>query len=411
MKIRFFLAILFLCFGLFNIVLVDFLPPDWNLLIAFFFFIPILCQFSKKTALVVYSLWFGFFLVLQTILSPIVSSKSQYYTRAPNVRYKVDIQGNGIPGIKGIQNISTDEQGFRVIPKVDYASKKGKRIFAIGASTTEEEYLDDTKTWSHQLQEKLSEYISGNVELINTGLSGLRLVHHIATFDKIQKMDADVALILVGVNDWNRQIVDELGEIRKTGEPREDFLKFFSFRYSLLGLLIDRMKFRVEVFMKDEASIKDVEYLVEKGDYFTKQNNSLERPVKKEFFPDKVAGEYEKQLNILHQKCSKSNIKCIFITQPNGYQSGAPEDLKKRFWMTPPDQDQDYTLTLESLQHISKLYNNRLINFANSHGYNYCDLASAIPASLEYFYDDVHFTAKGSEAVAEFLFTCLKDKL
>ena len=63
----------------------------------------------------------------------------------------------GIPGISGLQTITTDHMGFRVTKSIDYAHKKGWRLFAIGASTTEEIYLDDHKTWTHLLQEKLEQ--------------------------------------------------------------------------------------------------------------------------------------------------------------------------------------------------------------------------------------------------------------
>ena len=129
-------------------------------------------QYSREWALLLAA-----FLVLQTAVTPFLLKK-QYKHLAPNIRTSINVV-EGLPGISGLQTITTDHMGFRVTKSIDYAHKKGWRLFAIGASTTEEIYLDDYKTWTHLLQEKLEHARGGPVEVINTGVAGLRLAHHI----------------------------------------------------------------------------------------------------------------------------------------------------------------------------------------------------------------------------------------
>jgi hypothetical protein len=72
------------------------------------------------------------------------------------MRLRIDVEADNIPGISGIQNITTDEQGYRVMPPVDYTSADAVRIFAIGGSTTESILVDDKSTWTYLLQHSLS---------------------------------------------------------------------------------------------------------------------------------------------------------------------------------------------------------------------------------------------------------------
>jgi hypothetical protein len=86
----------------------------------------------------------------------------------PNLDYKIDVDEGAIPGIVGVQHITTDEKGFRVTPPVDYTEKSGLRIFTIGGSTTVDIYLDDRATWTHHLQENLKAGLDRPVEAITT---------------------------------------------------------------------------------------------------------------------------------------------------------------------------------------------------------------------------------------------------
>jgi hypothetical protein len=97
-----------------------------------------------------------------------------------------------VPGIEGVQRVTTDEKGFRVIPPVDYAAKRGLRVFAIGGSTTEEIGLDDRATWTHLLQENLEERLGRDVEVINTGVAGIRARHHLATLREVLRYRPDL---------------------------------------------------------------------------------------------------------------------------------------------------------------------------------------------------------------------------
>jgi hypothetical protein len=179
----------------------------WVLLSIFLFGVPLVTQFSRHSIVRIYGLWFGVFLVAQYLISPVTINDIDYFKTLPaNLDITVNVIGNAIPGIHGLQHVTTDAKGFRVIPPIEYGSKRGLRIFAIGGSTTEQIYLDDRATWTYLLQEKLARALGRPIEVINTGVSGVRAVHHVSTLDHIVRYDPDVVLFMLGANDWNRQI-------------------------------------------------------------------------------------------------------------------------------------------------------------------------------------------------------------
>ena len=102
--------------------------------------------------------------------------------------------------------ITTDSLGFRSRPKVNYGAKPGIRIFAIGGSTTEEIQRADDSTWPHLLQVRLASELGVAVEVVNTGVSGLRSANHLATLKQIEGLQPDMVVVLMGINDWNAHI-------------------------------------------------------------------------------------------------------------------------------------------------------------------------------------------------------------
>ena len=108
------------------------------------------------------------------------------------------------------ETISYDKKGYRTNKKVDYNNKNSNslRIFTIGASNTEEQNLDDNKTWSSLLEKNLEKETKKNVEVINTGVSGLRAEHHYITLKRIQQYKPDLIIFLMGINDWNDHIIN-----------------------------------------------------------------------------------------------------------------------------------------------------------------------------------------------------------
>ncbi len=376
---------------------------DWAIGAAILYLIPVVLMLLKKTGLKTTGVWIGVFLVLDFVYSVYIYDHD-YKTLPPLMTQKFEIVGDVMPGFSGIETVTTDEMGFRVTRKINYLSKPDNtlRIFAIGASTTEQIYLDDRETWTHLLQEKMqAAYPDKQVEVINTGLSGLRAAHHLSTLKVISNYQPDKVLFLVGLNDWNRQIRLTLTEEL----AQEDFLRQFSPKLSLIGMAVDgiRAKRRAEKAAKkakSETGPKQVD-----GAYYASVNKSFERRANRDFSIDTVSEEYRQDMTAILEYCAGADFDCVFLTQPNGYQEGVEPALKDRFWMTPPKED--YTVGMSAIQKTALTYNNFLTSQAGKYNQRACDLAVGISPTIEFFYDDCHYNEKGAARVAELLSQCL----
>lgn len=347
------------------------------------------------------------FLIFQTVYSSRYLP-GEYLTLTPNHRAELDIQGDAMPGIQGIHVLETDEMGFRVTKKVDYREKGDAfRVFVMGGSTAEQPYLDNRKTWTHLLQERLERRYSGSVEVINTGVSGTRSPHHLLTFRKAKKFQPDLAIFLLGANDWNWHISYE----NDAGRPFQEhlyyglfgdtfFVKNLFLKHSLLGRLLTKMT-RFRSIHKTK-----MEKRVEKGEYFTEQNDSLSRKEVRPFRPLEVSREYKKYLSLILKECRHAGITCLWMTQPSGYQKEASETFKKRFWMTPPNRG--YTIDFASMVYTAKLYNEYLSQFASENLSPICDLAAKLPADESVFFDDMHFNESGAQKVSDIVYGCVE---
>ena len=361
-----------------------------------FYAIPALGQLARAQWVRVYSLWFGGFLVIQAIATLLVVDRD-FVTLQPGLDSQIDVVGGGLPGIQGLQSITTDSMGFRVTKEIDYRQKPDGtyRVFAIGGSTTEQILLDDRRTWTHLLQKHLVAASVGNdVEVINTGVSGLRSRQHLATLKEISAFSPDLVIFLMGINDWNRHIWSEHGE----PEQLVPVPKPYQFSESLLGMLLRG----VQGMLLPPAELGAI---TEKGEYYTNQNDSLRRADRRSFEPAQVSAEYRDAAQEIVAHCGSQEFQCLFVTQPTGYRQDAPEDLKRHFWMTPPNTV--YTLDLPSMVTIAGTYNRFLLKLAADNGHPSCDLASQIESSLNYFYDDCHFNQQGAREVAMQLHRCV----
>ena len=138
---------------------------------------------------------------------------------------------------------------------------------------------------------------------------------------------------------------------------------------------------------------------------YAEQNNSLIRPDVREVRFDDVLAEYKTMVSRIFEECEKQGYRCVFLTHPTAYSRDIAPELKRRLWMTPPNQP--FTVTLDSLIHVSGLYNDWLYAAAKESGFEACDLGSQIPPTTDYLYDDCHFNEGGAKRVAELLRACI----
>lgn len=320
-------------------------------------------------------------------------------TLNPNFNKKIEIIGEVMPGFEGVNHISTDNLGFRTTKKIDYSAKDSTRIFTIGGSTTEEIYHDDQETWSALLEKNLNNLNKKKYEVVNTGVSGLRTNNFRASLNYIKKYNPNYVLFFLGVNDWNRHIVNEVKN-KQIGNNKY----FYRTDLTKSPLFITSKKI-LFLFKKNNIQITNEDIFFEDGSFYSSRNNSLNKQKKINVDIYDVSDEYRKNLNNIVDICKRNEFKCMFINQPVIYNKKLSKEMRERLWMTPPNQD--YTISLDNLIEISNLYNNWLLEFGQKKFINTCDLAEHLNGNEKLFYDDVHFNEIGSVEAAKKIFDCL----
>jgi lysophospholipase L1-like esterase len=398
-------------------VLISFLPNaagtsrfDFNpfIVIQIFVCIAAIGLFLKKY--LVLSITLLLLIIGNFLLTPLTS---QYSIKVPKNLYRqFEITGSTMPGFSGISILTTDNQGYRTLDQVNYQERKNTyRIVAIGGSTTQQVYLSDEKTWTHLLSMQLNKKSADKVEVINAGFSGPRAENHFYTLKSIEWLKPNLIIFLMGINDWNHDIRLQLAE---KGTSSDFFNSLLSnvrvayqvrFEHSPVGL-VKRRLFNSQLFknFNNEGILQ-----IDGVDFANENYNSLERKPIRHLEMTDISDDYQYWLNKIFKECKDKKILCMFVNQPTAYSRDLAQNLKEKLWMTPPAEP--YTLPLDNLIQISSLYNRSLIRKAKDYGFPICNLADAIPPTINHLYDDCHFNEGGARAVANYLAGCIKEQI
>ena len=388
-------AIIILSFGLFSL---DNYSILWAALSLFIYSIPLFGQLLRSQLIRVWSIFFGVFMIMQSVISAHLNT-DDLKTLSPNMNIEHNIT-NGYQGLEGINHLTTDAKGFRTTGEIDYHDDSTYRVFTIGGSTTEQILIDDKKNWSYLLKDEIQKRVNSPVEVINTGVSGLRVRHHLATLKYIEAFHPDLVIFLFGINDWNWHIMQEQvpdGIWKRFNRLRQQFM----FSHSLLGNML--MSYRVSQQNQSSAPVKKSVT----GQFHNQYRGSLNKMDRRSSRIQHVLPDYKETVIQIVEHCQSRQINCVFMTQPHGYQPHISKDYRDSFWMTPPKAE--FTLSIDDLHRIAVTYNSYLLEYGNSAKVPVCDLGSAMNASFKHFSDECHFNLEGSRRVATFLGQCLQD--
>jgi len=316
-------------------------------------------------------------------------------------------------GISGPAYIRTNAQGLR---GDDFPNHETFTILALGGSTTECLYLDQTETWPQILQQRLNESLSNTTFWVgNGGKSATSTRHHILQlrYALEQYPKVDLILILMGVNDFAKRLARGRSyEAEKYFGPKEEgryFSKAFKRHprlkypfYNKLALwrVLSKGKKLFDLYFSDTR--QDPE-----GKAYSRwRKNRQLSPPKLQKLPDLRGAlkEYETNIGTLIQLANQQKIQLIFVTQPSMWRKNLTPYLDSLLWLGGIGHYQnapgaDY-YSVESLAKGMALYNQVLLNTCVQHRIQCFDLAPTIPKDTGTFYDDVHFNEQGALKVA-----------
>ena len=331
--------------------------------------------------------------------------------RQPNTERIILWEKNANRGFPKMQHkITTDSKGNRVNKIINYKKKPAEtfRILTLGASTTEEQGLDDNLIWSNNLINLIKDYKfqnKKNYEIINFGLSGTRTIHHYFIFRRNLELNPDTVIFLLGVNDWNNHIVN-INE--KFFFPNLEIA--FDYKTSVLHKISSKI---VNTIQRKFLTKKTLEMNLKKSNLNNPYKNLIKKKIDlknniknyTELKLNKVSPRYKYWLNKIIKICKKKNIKCVFADQPSLYDISRKNNEDK-LWMNPPFKD--YKINFKDMVKTKDVYNLFLEKKIKEKNLKFCKLSDKIVSNEVFFVDDVHFTPNGSKAVAKNLFKCIK---
>jgi len=319
----------------------------------------------------------------------------------PGTVQSLDPDPSILVGVSGEAVFTVNERGMRGPPWDDDAY----RIMCIGGSTTACNYLDDDEAWPGALHARLNA-AEGNQALWvgNIGHPGHDTFDHLEVARKVPEAGQVACwIILCGSNDFDHGLRGSPELMRKIGKWR-------AFLDGSGGALDPHVAYykQADIYRRLRGMLKarivgnELEMMDRLARSVALQRKKRAAAPKDYPLPDLEAGlaAYRENIRALAAAAREREAGCIFMTQPTLWQDPMPPELEAL------TRNQPICLTgrcvaSEDLARGMASYNEALLDVCAEVGAECIDLASLVPKTAEYFYDDMHFTEKGSALVAE----------
>jgi lysophospholipase L1-like esterase len=310
----------------------------------------------------------------------------------PHFSYRARAE-DGLPGMSGEIGFSTNRWGFRGDDVELVKPDKEKRVFLLGGSAMECALTDDQQAPHRQLQDILRKHAQQHARVLNAAHSGDTSFDHIAMLaHRVVHFDPDVVVVMSGLNDLRAAMLSKDYLHLDAHEPL-DYGPPMLVKLAATELQLPR---RIWALTRDDAMLRIGQDLFLRGAVTTNYRAAVEAcrklPAAQE--PPRVALDFfERNLETLVGIARAHGAKPILLTQP-------------ATWTNPEAADWHWLTCAGGVRHDEnalaaalEAYNQVTRTVAERHGVVLVDVARALPATLEHFYDDAHFTAKGVDAL------------
>lgn len=272
-------------------------------------------------------------------------------------------------------------------------------LVTIGGSTTQCFFLSDEQTWTALLGKNLERSFK-SVWLNNAGLDGHSTHGHLVLMeDFITPLKPKVALFLVGSNDVARgSISDWDAENVKSGVQfgsLKAMIKSVSAYSEVVALALNGYRSYTAYkagLLHQQIDLRQQGYL------------DIPEEEQKKYFEDNANAtylkSYEERLKSIIDVAKKAGIEPIFVTQPLLVGFGRDDvtglDLGRIKAYGPRQSGKMYWDVVEA-------YNDVTRRVGGESQVLVVDLAREMPKSSRYFYDFIHYTPEGAQAIADIL--------
>jgi lysophospholipase L1-like esterase len=341
---------------------------------------------------------------------------NRWFIWPPGLETRFEIDPALFPGVGHDARVAIDSLGLR---GAEIPADATLRVIALGGSTTECLYLDQSKTWPALLERALDERDARVRAWVgNAGRSGHTLRENILQLEELGRSmpRIDVVLVLPGINDLSKRLAQGDAydpDMLSRAEGREALMhSAFSvhplsadtdapmYKRTALWRLASRIRRRFEAgsqsVLGENAHVYDVWRAHRRG--ATRWIDAL---------PDlsRALEEYKRNLEQLVDIAEQARARIVLATQPMLWRADLPASTQELLWMGGTGDFQHEAgmayYTLPALIEGMRRYNDVVRAVARERHVECVDLASQFDGDTSVFYDDCHFTEAGARRVAD----------
>ena len=326
-------------------------------------------------------------------------------------RYRKEVKQN-LPGLKSELIYTRNEFGLRSLSmKTKIPPPNTVRIICLGASTTDQPTQAIQDTWSGILESMLNAEFSAQgarVEIAAYGRGSETIIDRLFWARKnLLSFQPNLVIIMEGINDlcWHGGSGYTFKGIpipkEKKGsnilEFSQIFRRFKIIKHRLLNYLALKMGKAIEWHSRNlpelRQNYKNLPYQSE----IVRENDPIH--------------EFAAGLTALLSFLSESGVEAIVIGQPVLWMENMDEEERDVLWFHVNTPNGPIRPSGKWLAEEMTRYNDVQKDLAKQNKAEYEDLDKKIPRSLEFFFDDCHFTDRGSEKVASELFPIVRAQI
>jgi hypothetical protein len=343
-------------------------------------------------------------------------SPGHYYIRPPNAHKIFKPAPEVMPGIEGESHLIINSQGIRgdeLSPGDDY------RILAIGASTTECLYLDQTEAWPYLVQTGLNQSLADQGRQVwvgNIGKSARKTHDHIVQLKYLlpQFPNLDAVLLLLGASDLfltlryadspdnpyrstapgaQQAALARAFDIVPEQKPDTPFYQQTTF----WRITSQTLKAQARVGLPEEIEVED-----EAGYVYVERRLKRKNARITEILPDYLSAglaEYTQNVHRIIDQAQAHGVRVILMTQPMLWRADLTQAEKDLLWLG-QGPGREFFYSPAALDRAMTMYNQALLDICAQRQVECIDLAAAIPKTADIFYDDAHYTEEGARQVA-----------
>lgn len=350
---------------------------------------------------------------------------NSYYIWPPHLKRVFKPLQDAMPGISGQSRFVINSLGIR---GDELANSDTYRILAIGGSTTECLYLDESETWPYLLQNTLNETaLNHHVWVGNAGMSGRTTIHHLTAMQHLplSEMRIDAIILLIGINDFTKRLAAnesyDPNALLKPEEREKIFNSTFTAEININILYAEdpffkrtatwQMLRKVKKMVLENNPRDNVQNVQDEAGkiYVTWREHRRQAAEIRNTLPDLSSGleEYARNIHKMIDIAQAKSLRLIFMTQPSMWKPNLPKELDALIWAGGIGDYQrergKVYYSAEALESGMERYNDTLLKICQSRQLECIDLSSILDKDTTVFYDDMHFNESGAQKVSNAL--------